>query len=119
MVIGHCNAGTRTISRVGVISHRGAEAQRRFIAGAPPQTPKTINSHAIDRHSGYGAEPHLSITPKLCVSVPLCELSHHPLSAICVWSKIFTAFYTFYMFYTAKMLPAFLSRITDYGTIET
>jgi len=24
-----------------------------------------------------------------------------------VWRKTFTVFYTFYMFYTAKMLPAF------------
>ena len=57
----------------GVVSHRVTEAQRRFVAGALPQTPKAIKSHAIDWRSGYGAEPHLQITLKkalcLCASV--------------------------------------------------
>ena len=57
----------------GVVSHRVTEAQRGFKAGALPQTPKAIKSHAIDWRSGYGAEPHLQISlPKtlyLCASV--------------------------------------------------
>ena len=49
-----------------------------------------------------GRSPSYKSLLKLCVSVPLCELSH-TLSAICVWPKTFAVFYTFYMFYTAKM----------------
>ena len=39
-----------------VISHRG-----RFMAGAPPQTPKAGQSLVIAWRSGYGVEPHLKI----------------------------------------------------------
>ena len=42
-------------------SHRVTETQRRFTAGALPQTPKAGQSQAIDWRSGHGVKPHLQI----------------------------------------------------------
>ena len=78
-VTGHCNAGVyfgrvEHVDRVEAFCHKADEddlarggdlTQRRrgtegdLWLGLRPQTPKAIKSHAIDRHSGYGAEPHL------------------------------------------------------------
>ena len=68
-------------------SHGVTEAQRRFTAGALPQTPKAGQSQAIDWrqiifYTLHGQTYDLKIEPPmLCVSVTLCET---PLPA-CGW----------------------------------
>ena len=68
-------------------SHGVTEAQRRFTAGALPQTPTGGQSQAIDWrqiifYTLYGQTSDLKIEPPmLCVSVTLCET---PLPA-CGW----------------------------------
>ena len=64
----------------GVVSHRVTEAQRGFKAGALPQTPKAIKSHAIDRIWDTGRSPISKSFLKLCepVAKPLAQLLVEP-----------------------------------------